>query len=66
MVFVIEGGHLKIRFALLLPVLIIVAVLYEFYAQGFTINGSVNKALLGIVYGFLLYIAAYIAKVVGF
>ena len=57
---------MKFRFAFLLPILIIATVLYEFYTQGFSINGSVNKLLLGIVYGFLLYIVAYIVKVVVF
>lgn len=57
---------MKFRFAFLLPILIIAAALYEFYAQGFSINGSVNKLLLGIVYGFLLYIVTYIVKVIGF
>lgn len=43
----------------------VAAILYEFYSQGFTINGSVNKLLIGMIYGILLYIAAYIAKAVG-
>lgn len=58
-------GTLKFRFVHLLPILIVVMILYEFSAYGFTIYASVNKVLLGTIYGLLLYIAAYIIKAIG-
>ena len=58
-------SRLKFQFTYLLPILVLAAVVYEFYTLGFTLDASVNKLLLGTVYGFLLYIGAYIVKIVG-
>lgn len=55
---------MKFRFSLLLPITIVAMVLYEFAAFGFTIDASVNKILIGTVYGILLYILAYVIKAI--
>lgn len=55
---------MKLRFTYLLPILLVAMVLYEFYTYGFTIYASVNKLLLGIVYGTLIYILLYLLKYV--
>ena len=56
---------LKFHFTYLLPILVLAAVVYEFYTLGFTLEASVNKLLIGMVYGFLLYVGAYIIKIIG-
>ena len=55
---------MKFRFSILLPILIAVMVLYEFATYGFTVDASVNKLLIGTVYGILLYILAYVIKTI--
>ena len=55
---------MKLRFTHLLPILVVVMIVYEFNTYGWTIYASVNKLLLGAVYGILLYIAAYLIKAV--
>ncbi len=55
----------KFKFTYLLPALIVVMIVYEFSAYGWSIDASVNKAGEGIFYGILLYIAAYVIKVAG-
>ncbi len=52
------------RFTHLLPILIVVMILYEFSTQGFTIDASVNKLLVGAIYGLLIFIGAYIVKAI--
>ena len=55
---------MKFRFAHLLPILIAVMILYEFNAYGYTIDASVNKVLIGTIYGILLYAGVYIVKTI--
>ncbi|MGI0080411.1 MAG: hypothetical protein ACRECH_12405 [Nitrososphaerales archaeon] len=55
---------IKFRFTNLLPILIVVMIIYEFNTFGWTIDASVNKVALGVVYGILLYILVFIIKTI--
>ena len=53
---------MRLRFTHLLPILVVGMILYEFITQGFTIDASVNKLLIGTIYGILIFIGAYVVK----
>ena len=55
---------MKFKFTHLLPIFIVVMIIYEFNTYGYTIDASVNKLALGLVYGILLYILAFVIKAI--
>ncbi len=55
---------MKFKFTHLLPILIVVMIIYEFNTYGYTIDASVNKVALGLTYGILLYVLAFIIKAI--
>ena len=48
----------------MLPILTAALILYEFNTYGYTIDASVNKVLIGTIYGILFYAVVYIIKTI--